>query len=138
MRKNELLDIAHQKYRDATLLFENGGWSNSYYLYGYAVEILLKARISTFFKPDTIPDKRFVNDVYSHNLDRLADLAQLSDLILKEMQCEQEFARNWTIVREWSEAVRYDIVSQSKSEAMHIAMTDTKIGVYRWLQQHCS
>jgi HEPN domain-containing protein len=138
MRKIELLDIAHQKYRDATLLFEKGGWSNSYYLYGYAVEILLKARISTFFKPDTIPDKRFVNDVYSHNLDRLVELAKLSDLLSHSIKAEQEFERSWAIVREWSEAARYDSVSQSRSEAMHIAMTDPKAGVYQWLQRHCS
>jgi len=44
--RDQLRLLAQEKIDDANLLFDHGRFSNAYYLYGYAVEFALKARIA--------------------------------------------------------------------------------------------
>jgi HEPN domain-containing protein len=45
--KAQLVDLAENKLADAKLLLEAGRGENAYYLAGYAVELMLKAILST-------------------------------------------------------------------------------------------
>ncbi|CCV07721.1 conserved hypothetical protein [Mesorhizobium metallidurans STM 2683] len=65
LERATLQAIANAKLRDAELLFQNERFSNAYYLFGYAAEIAIKSRISRLFSPDTIPDKKFAQDMTS-------------------------------------------------------------------------
>jgi HEPN domain-containing protein len=75
--KQQLVRLAEEKLADAELLLNAGRHSNAYYLAGYAAELLLKAIISKRFSADTIPDRRLVNAVHTHNLRELVAHAGL-------------------------------------------------------------
>lgn len=63
---------------DAVLLWQNHKASSAYYLAGYAVELGLKAVICKLFQPDAIPDKAFVNAIYTHQFSQLLNVAGLA------------------------------------------------------------
>ena len=46
LKRTDMQSIVQAKVDDAHLLFQNGRFSNSYYLAGYAIEIALKACIA--------------------------------------------------------------------------------------------
>ncbi|MFI5015041.1 MAG: hypothetical protein ACHQAY_22120 [Hyphomicrobiales bacterium] len=83
-------------------MFEHTRYSNSYYLFGYAIEIALKACISIQFSADTIPDRNLINRIYTH---KIADLVALAGLASKVKEARLDPARDaaWEIVQEWSE-----------------------------------
>ncbi|MDP3896922.1 MAG: hypothetical protein Q8Q62_09625 [Mesorhizobium sp.] len=135
MHRSVLQAIAIEKLNDAELLFSNARYSNSYYLFGYAAEIAIKARIAGMFLPDTIPDRKFVAAVYSHNLNDLIGLAGLSGDIKASRDASQIFDGHWATVADWNESAGYDVIDIFRSTAMRNAMMDEANGVFGWLQQ---
>jgi HEPN domain-containing protein len=67
--------LAEQRLAEAKLLLQNGFPSGAYYLAGYSIECALKARISRDFRADEIPDKKLIDRVYVHDLNKLLALA---------------------------------------------------------------
>ena len=55
--KARLIELAELKLEDAKLLLSAGRPANAYYLAGYAVELMLKAVVSSRFRTDTLPDR---------------------------------------------------------------------------------
>jgi HEPN domain-containing protein len=104
LTKNQLIGLAEDKLSDAKLLLHNGSPANAYYLAGYAVELLLKAAISSRFQTNTIPDPSWLRDVFQHNLERLIKLAQLEDELERSSDGDDEFKARWDIVLEWMRA----------------------------------
>ncbi|ESY68641.1 hypothetical protein LB577_06665 [Mesorhizobium sp. B283B1A] len=135
LERNTLQAIAGAKLRDAELLFQNQRYSNAYYLFGYAAEIAIKSRISRLFQPDTIPDKKFVQDVYSHDLNRLIALAGLFSDLTQSRTASPIFDGHWSAVSDWNEASRYDMIDVFEATAMRNAMVDEEQGIFRWLQE---
>jgi hypothetical protein len=136
LHRTDLQAIAKAKYADAELLFRNRRYSNSYYLFGYAVEIALKARIARAFLPETLPDKRFVSDIFQHDLTKLVGLAGLTGELSEKRKGSQLFDGHWATVASWSEQSRYDMVDAFLATAMKEAMTDQAEGIFAWLQTH--
>ena len=60
--------LAELRLAEAELLVRSGYPCAAYYLAGYAVECALKAHIAGQFKENQIPDRAFVNDIYTHDL----------------------------------------------------------------------
>lgn len=136
MDRQGLQALAQSKFDDAVFLFENERYSNSYYLFGYAVELGLKARLSLSFLANTIPDRKFVNDIHTHELEKLVRLAGL-DVVLREDRANfPRFDAYWSKAAEWSEQSRYVIIDQLSATRMYLAMTDQQDGVFSWLQKH--
>ena len=137
LHRRDLQKLAVAKADDAELLFQNGRYSNAYYLFGYAAEMALKARIAGMaFAAEAIPDKRFVNDVYTHDLNKLAQLAGLAQLIRAMREAEPVFDANWATVSEWTEQSRYEVIDVFLSTAMRSAMVEGEFGVFQWLQNN--
>jgi hypothetical protein len=67
-------------------LYEGNRYSASYYLAGYAVELGIKACIAGLFQANVIPEKNFVNAVYSHKLDELLGLAGIKKRLQNDMR----------------------------------------------------
>jgi hypothetical protein len=132
----DLQGLAVAKVKDAKLLYDHRRYSNSYYLFGYGVEIGLKARIARVFAPETIPDKRFVNDIHTHELNRLLLLSGLSTTLQNARNEDDQLNAHWATVLEWSEETRYDIIDAFRAQAMHNAMLDQKSGIFGWLQNN--
>jgi hypothetical protein len=120
---------------DAELLFDNRRYSNSYYLFGYAAEIAIKARISTLFRPDVIPDRAFVQSIYTHDLNRLIGLAGLTPDLTEYRKASPVFDSHWSAVSDWNEGSRYDMIDVFAATAMRNAMVDADQGVFKWLTQ---
>ncbi|MBO3760788.1 HEPN domain-containing protein [Ciceribacter sp. L1K23] len=135
MRRAELQRIAVEKLDDAELLFRHGRYSNAYYLFGYAVEIALKARLARFFEADTIPDRKFVNDLHTHNLARLMEFSGLQAELRAAQAQSVRLNAHWSTVTDWSEASRYDMIDQSRATAMRDAVASEEDGVFEWLRK---
>lgn len=132
----ELQGIANAKIDDAQLLFENRRYSNSYYLFGFGVEIAIKARIARVFQAETIPDRKFVLDIYTHDLDKLISLAQLASELAEARKRSPQFDAYWSTISDWSEQSRYDMVDVFRATAMKNAVLDPEQGILRWLRYH--
>jgi hypothetical protein len=132
----DLRQLASTKVRDATLLFEHGRHSNAYYLFGYGVELALKARIARIFVAETIPDKQLVNNIYSHDLTKLLALSGLATRMAEDQRASPALTAYWATVVDWSEEARYQMIDEFRSRAMRDAMLAQTDGVFGWLQNN--
>jgi HEPN domain-containing protein len=136
MHKRDFEAFAQAKIDDAILLLENERYSNAFYLAGYSLELALKACISSQFSANDIPDPKFVKEIYTHDLTQLVRLAGLRPLHEQEIKRNPDFASNWGIVSEWSEASRYESMAAGDAQLLIAAITDSNNGVFPWIKKH--
>ncbi|GAA0777795.1 DNA-binding protein [Roseibium denhamense] len=136
MHKDDLQAIAQAKIDDADFLFSHRRYSNSYYLFGFGVEIAIKARIARVFSSETIPNKKFVQDIYTHDLDKLINLAGLKQDLNSKTSKSARFAAFWSIASDWSERSRYDMIDAFSATALRNAIQDPEEGIFKWLRTH--
>src|SRR5438105_15871646 len=132
--KDQPVKLAEDKLRDAKLLLEAGRTSNAYYLAGYAIELMLKAVLSSQFKADTLPDKKLTNQVFTHNLKSLAEVARLDDTLSDRQKSDAAFRGSWEIVLKWTEESRYSGFELDQAKALIQAIEDQEHGVLPWLR----
>ncbi|MGO9049174.1 MAG: hypothetical protein ACLP19_25655 [Xanthobacteraceae bacterium] len=127
--------LAELRLAEAKLLARSGHPSGAYYLAGYAIECALKAHIAAQFKENQIPDKKFVDKIYTHNLRDLIKLAGLESQLDRARQSDLVFGQRWTVVEGWTEQCRYEIWTDEAASAMidAVAGTPEAEGVLRWL-----
>jgi hypothetical protein len=136
MHKKDIEGLTELRIRDAKVLLETSSWSAAYYLSGYSIELALKACISKQFSAETIPDKSFVNDVFSHEYVKLIGLAGLQQSLNAKLKSDKAFAANWGICREWSPNSRYATWDESDARYLYSAITDEQDGVLSWIKMH--
>lgn len=66
LTKTDLETLAQVRLDDSLFLLQAGRSSSAYYLAGYAVELALKACISKLIQTNVIPEKAFINAIYTH------------------------------------------------------------------------
>ncbi|MFN0105402.1 MAG: DNA-binding protein [Bryobacteraceae bacterium] len=138
MTRSELQQIAEIRLADAEALLAAGRWAGAYYLLGYVIECALKASIVARFGPEEIPDKKLVNDFYTHRLDGLLKISPIGSTLESRMKADGAFLYSWNLVSDWSEASRYDPeIGEDKARALHIDVTDEKSGIFTWLKPRC-
>jgi hypothetical protein len=86
MNRSDLQKIADIRVIDAKLLLDAGRFEGAYYLIGYAVECGLKACIAKQIKEFDFPDKKLVNDSYSHDLLKLLRLSGVGHLFEADLK----------------------------------------------------
>lgn len=118
------------------MLLHAGRYSAAYYLAGYAVELGIKARIAGVFQADIIPEKSFVNAVYSHKLDELVGLAGIKRQLQDDMGRDPVLSAAWGIASKWNETSRYEMWDQFAAASMLQAVGDGNHGVLQWLKKH--
>lgn len=135
--RSDFQQMAEAKFADAELLLQNGRHSNAYYIGGYAVELGLKAAICRQFLAECLPDKNFVADIYrhGHRLPLLIGLAGLTDE-LRQAEQDAVFQANWSVVSQWSESARYEMVDAVKAVELLGAIGDSTNGVLQWVRRH--
>ena len=79
LSRSLLQHLATEKVNDARLLFEHERYSNSYYLYGYGIELGLKACVSRQIIAETIPERTVLTRFLTHKLSDLVGLAGLNE-----------------------------------------------------------
>ena len=133
--RGTLQRLAIAKVEDARLLFENDRFSNAYYLYGYGIELGLKACIARQMVAETVPDKAVLRGFLDHEIAKLVGLAGLADLLRTERE-NPEFDVRWAIVSEWSVESRYDMIDAVSATAMKDAVENAKFGIMEWLKRY--
>ncbi|MGV3551268.1 hypothetical protein [Rhizobium sp.] len=136
MRKSEYQRLAQSKIDDAIVLQTHGRPSNAYYLAGYAIEFAIKACISRQFVANDIPNPKLVRDIHTHDLAKLISLAGLQQELNEQIAASKDFAANWSIVKDWSEASRYDSFEADDSQYIISAITNPENGVLQWIKTH--
>lgn len=135
MNRTDLQILAEARVADAYILLSAQRWGAAYYLLGYAVECALKACAARQFRQDEVPDRRVVNDLYTHRLDTLLAISDLKAALESRANSEPAFQINWNTVRDWNETSRYDhSTSEAKAQDMLVAVSDQRTGVLSWLK----
>jgi len=114
-------------------------WSAAYYLIGYAVECGLKAcvLVRVGATPEVIfKNKRFSEDVWTHDIERLLVAADLKDQRGNDARANLLLDKNWQTVKDWKEASRYQQKTQSEAQLLFNAVTDSTDGVMPWIRAH--
>jgi AbiV family abortive infection protein len=136
LRRLDLQNHAQTKLDDATLLLQNGRFSNAYYLAGYAVELGLKACISRQMLAETIPDKTLLRRVFDHDPRVLVGLAGLARQLQEQEDKDPNFAANWALAAQWTPESRYETVDQASGQTLISAISDPTSGVLQWIKTH--
>jgi hypothetical protein len=136
MNRADLQSLADVRIDEAVaLLALNPPRSDgAYYLAGYAVECALKAAIAKLNNLHDWPEKQFVADCHTHNVLALVRLAGLEAARAADAVANPIFARNWSIVQDWSERSRYERHALAKAQKMIDAITDHANGVLPWIK----
>lgn len=134
--KKDLETLSETRLDDAVQLFQMARYSAAYYLSGYAVELGVKACIAGLFQANTIPEKSFVNAVYSHRLDELLGLTGIKRELQDDMKKDPALSAAWGVASKWTETSRYSMWDQFAAESMINAVGDQQHGVLQWLKKH--
>lgn len=116
------------------LLIQHGRWSSSYYLSGYALELALKACIADLVQAATIPDKAFINAIYTHDLAALVSIAGLKAAFEKDRSANQDLDISWAIASKWTESSRYEPWDSVGATHMVASIADPANGVFQWVK----
>ena len=128
--------ISRIRVKEARVLFKNGYFSGAYYLLGYAVECALKACIAKQIKRYDFPDRKLINDSYSHELEKLLSVSGLKAELQEEIRSNPKLEVNWAIVKDWSVQSRYSTdISETTARDFYSAVTTRKDGVLSWLKK---
>lgn len=102
---------------------------------GYVIECALKACIAKQTRQgDYPPDRRIVEKCYSHEIEKLCELARVP---LKEKQsADKLFESYWGVIKDWSEQARYTQVDDTKARDLLRAIDDPQHGAFQWLREH--
>jgi len=135
MNRNDLHHLSRIRLREAKVLLDNNCYEGAYYLSGYAIECALKACIAKQTQRCNFPDRKFVSDIYTHDLNKLMNLAGLeSDYKLRK--ADNDFERNWAIVKDWSEQSRYVYgVTEATAKDYYSAVVNRKNGIILWIRK---
>lgn len=136
MDRNDLKELARIRLREARVLLKNGNYEGAYYLCGYAVECGLKACIAKQTRRYDFPDKKTVDESYTHDLTKLSKIAGLGPALDNKVRSDREFEVNWGTVKDWLEASRYEKHSKKEAQDLYSAMANREHGVLQWIRQY--
>lgn len=140
----DIEQLSRNKFADAVFLLQGERYDSAYYLAGYAIELLLKARvcktlgIEDFFDFGNINKKRLKNEPTLTKPYKVHDFEQL--LILSGIYPDFErtlrgpvFKGHWSVVSKWNEDSRY-LSGGTKADTENF-ITSVRESI-KWIQQH--
>jgi hypothetical protein len=136
MNRIDFQALSRVRLRESRILLKAGYHMGAYYLIGYSVECGLKACISKKTKRcDFPPSREAIQKIYTHDLQTLLNAADLvTDFNLYKI-AHPDFAINWNIVKDWSEAARYDLlISPVQTRDLFSACTSRINGILPWIR----
>lgn len=137
MNRAELQQLAEDRVVDAEALLAARRWSAAFYLAGYALECGLKSCVLAQLVKHTevvFQDKKFSADCWTHSIDKLVALAQLTAQLAADRRANAMLDQNWTIVASWNGVSRYEQKLQGEAEGLFNAITDATVGVRPWIR----
>ena len=104
----ELKKIASARLKDAEILFQGKRYDGAVYLCGYAVELILKAKICKTLNwtdfPSSNSEFQGLQSFKTHRLDLLLSLSG------QEGKIKATYFADWSIVASWDSETRYSII----------------------------
>jgi HEPN domain-containing protein len=135
MNRFDLQQMAEERVADAAALLDAQRYQAAYYLCGYAIECALKACIARKTREFDFPDRKLANDSHVHDLIKLLRVAGIHGILQEEEGRNRRFAKNWAIVKDWSEASRYNAaITEDAAHLLFVAVTDLANGVLTWMK----
>lgn len=136
MNRSDFQKMAKKRLKDAKTLLEQRRYSGAYYLCGYVVECGLKACIAKRTKQfDFPPDRKTINDIYTHDLQLLLKSSELKQMLEKEIRKNKKLEVNWSLVKDWKETSRYEKHTRKETRDLYLANSRKKSGVLKWISQ---
>lgn len=132
--RDELVKLADRRVAEALVFASAGQFAGAYYLLGYAIEHAIKAILADKILARTMPDRKFVESFYEHDLAKLASHAGLSDPARDRSRADPHFAANWNVVRTWKVDARYRDVGFEDYAGLERAVLDPHQGVLPWIR----
>ena len=137
LRRTDFQRLAEFRVQDAQILLKAGRFAGAYYLGGYAVDCALKAAIARRFRESDFPDRGFVGQIYTHDLEQLLRLSELEREFSKARKANPKLAVNWAFIKDWSEAKRYESqVNEKEAHDLLDAIADDEAGILPWIRKH--
>jgi len=134
MNRRELQDLSRQRRKEAHALLQRHLYPGAYYLIGYSVECALKACIAKQTERYEFPNKDLANRAYTHNVQQLVNLSGLDPKLQGEMKANSKLETNWLIVKDWTEASRYETgITKARATDMYSACVARKHGFLSWI-----
>ncbi len=135
MNRSDLQTVARLRVREAKTLLDNGYYSGAYYLLGYAIECALKACIAKQINRHDFPDRRLINDSYTHDLEKLLNISGLKRAFEQARQENGDLDDNWAIVQDWHEDSRYNTSTLETAARGFYSAVAARNGVLAWLKK---
>jgi HEPN domain-containing protein len=136
MNRADLQRLADLRMKEARILLDADSFPGAYYLAGYAVECALKACIAKQTREYDFPNLRIVKDSWTHDLEKLLNLAELSETLENDRKSNKNLDTFWAVVVNWAEEKRYDLdVKREEAKSLHDAISDPADGVLQWLKK---
>lgn len=103
---------------------------------GLAVECALKALLAQTVQQHDLPDKSFVNRVYTHKLKELVQIDTALWLELEnEIKIDIKLQTNWKTVLLWNDENRYEVVDEVQATSLYTATAEPATGVMNWIKR---
>lgn len=135
MNRLDLHKLVEVRLNEAKTLLDAGHFSGAYYLCGYSIECALKACIAKKTVEHDFPDRRTVEQSYTHEIsNKLLAAAGLQQELQQKVEADSAFAANWAVVKDWTEESRYELHDQQKATDFYTAVTHPDHGVLAWLK----
>ncbi len=135
MNKTDLEALVEIRVAEARTLLESNKYEGAYYLIGYAIECALKACIAKQVNRFDFPNKQLANKSHTHKLNELLGVAGLKQRLNEKADQDNEFKANWAVVKDWTEASRYECtIEETKAADLFTAATNENSGILEWLK----
>lgn len=137
MNRDDFKQIARIRLKEAKTLLSNGNYDGAYYLCGYVIECGLKACIAKKTRRyDFPPDKKTIENIYTHEFEKLIGAAELRRHLQNEIKHNKQFEVNWAVTKDWTEKSRYERQNDKKAHDLYSAITNRQNGVLKWIRQY--
>jgi hypothetical protein len=136
VNRAELRQLAEDRILDAQCLLAAGRWSGAYYLAGYAAECGLKACIMARVEATgaIFQDKKFSEKCWTHDLEALLELADLTAALNADTAANLVLSGNWIVAKAWNETSRYHQKTQPEAQRLYDAIAMSPDGVLPWIR----
>jgi HEPN domain-containing protein len=136
LSREKLQVLAEGRIKEAEVLLRSQHWTGAYYLAGLGVECALKACLARAVQQYDFPDRRFINDAYTHKLEPLARLdPEVWSQLDNDMRSDEKLASNWITVFQWNDENRYTTVDELEAKSLYSAATEPTFGVMDWIRR---
>ncbi|MFN4247079.1 MAG: HEPN domain-containing protein [Flavipsychrobacter sp.] len=147
---NEIIKLAWQRLEEADILFNNKMYDGAFYLAGYSVELMLKAKICLRLGIPNLFDETHAGTnqiqgiseirkpLKTHNLFILLIFSGLKDKFDRDKASNKELAKaNSLLFNCWDENARYKPCGHTKDQDVKKLITllsDSTNGLLKWIE----